>query len=444
MHARRLCIFNTLLFLAGTVAAYEPPRTMPADGAVGLNFSPELVSRFVSRMSQTKGTNFMVTSGRTPGVPSEGRPQILVLLIDFDDYPARAVDTRAAVSAQIFGNAGRAPYESLSSYYRRSSFGKLNIEGDVHGWIRMGRRADIPETGEARDNLIKKALLSLNGVDFSKYDGNGDGKIDHLVVVWTGPSGKWNTFWWPFAVSGLPDTKFTVGGKGIGYLSWQGVVENWDNPSSSFDTAALIHEIGHSIGLPDYYDYTPGVGPDGGLGYFDMMDGLKYDHNCFSKMMLGWIEPEIITRSGSYTIEPSHISGECLMILPPAGSSGPFGEFFLLENRRKSGNDGNPYFPGGGLVIWHVDARLANNGDGFMYNNQDTEHKLLRIMEADGKEEIEHIRRGTFGFDDFYGAGAVLDPATTPSSRLYDGADSHIRVISHGGEESVTLTIELE
>ena len=44
-----------------------------------------------------------------------------------------------------------------------------------------------------------------------------------------------------------------------------------------------------------------------------------------------------------------------------------------------------------GLLIWHVDATPNADGDDFLYNNSVTEHKLLRLMEANGLPENQTL-----------------------------------------------------
>ena len=223
-------ILLLLLALAPAASALEPPSAQqrsrggsaaaiaPELGIGNQDFSPELVAGFAARLSGEKGPNQFAMWGR--GMPAEGRPKMLVLLIDFDEYPARPGDTPEAMSARIFGSDGAFPYESLSSYYRRSSYGKLNIEGNVLGWYRAGRRADVPQTGAGREALIKAALQSFKKHDFSQYDANGDGTIDSMAVIWTGPIGEWATFWWAVAPR-FYDSGFQVGGKNIGAYSWR-------------------------------------------------------------------------------------------------------------------------------------------------------------------------------------------------------------------------------
>lgn len=404
-----------------------PPPELVMDG--NQSFSDGLVAKFKARLAGNKAVSLLSSDG----LPSEGRPQVLVLLVDFDEYPARAGDTPEEMREMIFGAGGEFPYESLSAYYRRSSFGKLNIEGDVLGWYRAGRRSDVPETREGREALIKAALLNYKDHDFSKYDNNGDGVIDYFMVIWAGPRGGWNSFWWGKAGLFL-DTAFKVNGLSLGVLSWQSVVRKWEDTKEKLNVRVLVHETGHALGLPDYYDYKPGVGPDGGLGMFDMMDGGRYDHNCFSKFMLGWIEPKVITQDGEYALRTAAETGDCALLLPRGRAVDPFSEFFLVENRRKSGNDADVNFDGGGLTVWHVDARLNEAGTNFLYNNQLAEHKLLRLMEADGKEHIETESLIMYDAQDFYAEGRVLGPQTLPSSRLYDGTDSGITLTSKGGD----------
>ena len=96
----------------------------------------------------------------------------------------------------------------------------------------------------------------------------------------------------------------------------------------------------------------------------------------------------------------------------------------MVQYRNREGNDRD--FPTDGLLIWHVDARLDAGGFNFLYDNSYTDHKLVRLMEADGLEQIERVGWANAG--DYYKAGSSLGPATTPDSDRYDVVPTNLLV----------------
>ncbi|NJL59059.1 MAG: hypothetical protein HC887_04820, partial [Desulfobacteraceae bacterium] len=62
----------------------------------------------------------------------------------------------------------------------------------------------------------------------------------------------------------------------------------------------------------------------------------------------------------------------------------------------------------------------------FQYNNSFTTHKLLRLMEADGKEAIEKNRPANSG--DYYVADDEFGSHTQPNSKKYNGEDSGVYI----------------
>jgi M6 family metalloprotease-like protein len=352
------------------------------------------------------------------GMPTIGIVKILTLLIDFSDYPAS--NTAVSIESKLFGDgSGGSPYESLRNFYRRSSYSQLEIQGNVLGWYRPAYpRTSVTESSTGRQNLIKEALNYYEGLghDFTQYDNDGDNIIDYLVVIWTGPDNGWSNFWWGYK-TWFGDSTYRLDGKRLGDYSWQ-----WESRPypGTFTPRVVIHETGHALGLPDYYDYDEAVGPDGGVGGLDMMDANRGDHNCFSKFLLDWISPQAYG-SGTHTValNGSGTSRDAIVVMPGATQGYPFGEFFMIQNRYRVGND-TP-FPGDGLLIWHVDGRLNAGGTNFLYDNSDTEHKLLRLMEADGLEEIE-FGDGTGDAGDYFVVGRTFGPNTSPNSSRYDGS----------------------
>jgi M6 family metalloprotease-like protein len=354
-------------------------------------------------------------------MPTTGTVKVLALLISFTDYPGTTTPENFA--SRLFGEGvGGPPFDSLRNFYRRSSYDQLTIEGNVLGWYQAPyARSAIPdgETDAGRQNLIKEALnyYEAQGHDFSQYDNDGDGTIDYFCVFWTGPHGEWASFWWGY-YTWFSDAVFRLDGKRLTNYSWQWELYNY--PSGSFGPSTIVHETGHALGVPDYYDYDDTVGPLGGVGGLDIMDGTG-DHNCFSKFMLDWITPTVVsTGSQTVTLRASGLYPDAVLFMPGAVPGQIFNEFFMVQNRLRSGNDTNLFTGSDGLILWHVDSRLNTWNTDFLYDNSYTAHKLLKLMEADGLEEIETYNTSADA-GDYYKAGMIFGQFTVPNSARYDG-----------------------
>ncbi len=355
--------------------------------------------------------------GNWTGLRNKGNNKVFVLLIDFPDYPAS--QTAASIDGKIFGDgAGEFPRESLRNYYRRSSYGQLEILGSTLGWYRPAtNRTGVTQTTAGRENLIKEALTYFDGAghDFSQYDNDNDGVIDYFLVVWAGPPGAWASFWWGYFTGW--SSNFVLDGKQFGGATYSWQWESYPYPGT-FRPYVTIHETGHALGLPDLYDYDDSVGPKGGVGGLDMMDGNWGDHNGFSKMLLDWLTPQV-SGSGSqtYVLRPTGSYPDAVIFWPDYDIDSPFTEFFMVQNRTRENNDTG--LPADGLIIWHIDATL-DAWAGFLYDNSYTAHKLVRLMEADGLEEIEQNMGADGG--DYYVSGKTFGPGTAPDTRGYDGS----------------------
>lgn len=466
----------TLLLIAMSVPllALEPPtpeqvNRYKADGSWPIRvqmartygnhkMSPALAARVRAKLkAMVDGRPLKSSDLKTPptgwqNMPTTGTVRIPVFLIAFSDYPPYNDATN--VENKIFGNGDTQafPYESLHSYYDRSSYNQLDIQGDVYGWYTTTYpRSDVGTDRTGRETLIREVVEYYDGegADFSVYDNDGNGTIDYFAIIWTGPHGDWAEFWWGYQTH-FQDNTFVVDGVILDAYSWQWETYNYPQaydpdiePSEvAFSPKTLIHETGHALGLPDYYDYDDSVGPVGGIGGLDIMAGSWGDHNCFSKFVLDWITPEVIAKGKQVlTFQSAATTGEALIIMPDIAGDTPFDEFFMVQNRYREAND--TLFPADGLLIWHVNAALDSSGYDYVSDNSYSEHKLLRLMEADGLEEIEQDLWADAG--DFYKSGDVFSPVSAPNSSRYDGINSRvwIKEISTPGE-AMTFTAKLE
>ena len=249
-----------------------------------------------------------------PELGSTGTKRTLTVLVDFSDQQAGTLlpgMTAQSIGENIYGGGTSIaqnfqPFESMRAYYRRASEGKLEIDGDVKGWIRLtNNRPNYEPTyppgateqqkalidNQALFDLISEALDQLDSTtDFSQYDNDHDGDIDLVTVMYAGPNTGWGGFWWAyrweFFVQAASVKLFDS--KRLRQFVFQYVTPR-AGTQNDYDPTVLIHEYGHALGLPDYYDYCskrrfdvglcrPSVaapGPDGGIGGLDVMAANK-------------------------------------------------------------------------------------------------------------------------------------------------------------------------
>src|SRR5262249_51144048 len=68
--------------------------------------------------------------------PTHGTLRCLVLLVDFADNPGQRA---AADFQQMLFSKGTYPTGSMYDFYKENSAGKLNLEGQAIGWLRLPR-----------------------------------------------------------------------------------------------------------------------------------------------------------------------------------------------------------------------------------------------------------------------------------------------------------------
>ncbi len=396
------------------------------------------------------------------GLPTSGTVNLLTILVDFSDYRAATLYpsiTSANVSANLYGDGSATaqsyvPFESLHNYWYRASEGVLDLTGNVSAWYHFSNARSSYALGNTSPNnqalfdMLSEVLDSMDAThDFSQYDNDGDGYIDAVNIIYAGDPGSWGSFWWgyqwSFYVSDAYNTYYD--GKRVRDFTFQWLQARSSN--TDYNPLVMIHETGHLLGLPDLYDYDSSVGPDGGVGGLDMMHGNHGNPNAFFRWVLDWIGPEVVP-SGSPLLRSLRASGDTdlnqnkAVVVFPSASDNPFAEFFIVENRYRTGNDGGAsYLPSDGLIVWHIDATLNASGTDYLCDNSYTSRKLVRLMEADGLEEIE-TSSSYADSGDYYKMGDVFNAESTPSSAAYDGADTDV-VISDISINSLQMTAKI-
>jgi len=348
----------------------------------------------------------------------EGEWNLLVILIDFEDYPWDNQEdtlfnnegnpyTVVHFNAMLFSDdefahpGSESDYTgSMRDYYNEVSGDDFTVTGVVTQWYRASEEYAFyvgfdHGTGAYPNNsqrLVEEAIeLADDDVDFSDFDNNDDDIVDALVVVHASPGAE-----------EIRDEELRA--NYIWSHKWQidmqqrdGVFISEFNMDPETGTIGVFcHEFGHSLGLPDLYDIdysSQGIGEwglMGGGGWCARAGdplGSSPVHFCgWSKLQLGWVEVINVTEPmENVEIPPVETDGIVYRLWTDGDEESP--EFFLLENRRRIGFDEGltrrQYamdLPAPeGLLITHIDDRIAGGGNN---DNANDEHRRVDIEEA--------------------------------------------------------------
>ena len=396
----------------------------------------------------------------TVGIPASGEAKVIVFVVDFPDKlitdDAKVLsDTNLAFN----GNSEDLVYESLNSYYLKSSYNKLNLSADIFGVYTAKNNstyyetlntqfyATDPQTGEylypdathPDSDLIFEILTQYDSqINYSDYDANNDGYIDGVYVIYNHEISyeSGSDLWWAYQYYYYYEDSFD--GVAPNYYVWSGLDFFYEG-EEPLNARTIIHETGHMLGLEDYYDYYPDdFYNSGGLGTF-MMDYNVGDHDAFSKLLLGWINPIIIETSATVDILPLASSGDVLLIIDEWKGT-IFDEYLLViyyTPEMLNELDKSYIFTEPGILVFHVSAAIDNgyNTDSYYYsifnnNNTDSVNKLLKIIEADMGNDIEKyaIAEDT----DLFQVGDIFNYNIHSDYSWYDGNNMNffIEVVS--------------
>lgn len=415
-------------------------------------------------VNQKSITTFEEVKFGKSGLPSVGTYHVLLIPIEIKGSPFPA-DYMTKLELAFNGDAASTGWQSVSSFYKASSFGDLDITFDIQMKFTTTYDKSYYE-GYGTDGdqyAMVEAINALNPtIDYSDYDYNNDGVIDSIYFIYSVQYDYDTDPWWAWvfdASYGVADSINNVDGKSLEYYMWASYYFLLDpiglnNLNANAET--YIHETGHLLGYIDLYPYeTYTYGPVGG---FDMMDWNVGDHGPANKLLFGWLEPLVAT-SGSYTVTidsyATDTDGQNSVILIPYNSNDladgdAFDEYLLIMFYTPQGlYDGHlslSYVPdNAGIIVYHVDARLYSRstfwGDYFQYNNEGLSDFFTEILEADKNDTFPSTRsRDYFSDSDMLRSG-TLDLSTDYSWHQGGAINVSIEVASAITNTSPTVTL---
>jgi hypothetical protein len=162
---------------------------------------------------------------------------------------------------------------------------------------------------------------------------------------------------------------------------------------------------------------------------------------------LGWLSPTVVQGTKTGVVIPPVETSATAYALWKDGTPGR--QFFLVENRQRTGFDGD--LPGAGLCIWHVDeSKFARENTQEWWPGKPTgdgQHYLVAIEQADGAWHLEHRTNPGDAGDPFPGTSnrRVFDGASTPNSDSYGAGATGVRVSNISNPNAqLQITADLE
>jgi len=387
------------------------------DASKNLFFSKEQIKNRENAYFGDQGINSLLFRSpqlvdKSNNFPTIGKFKGLMILAEFSDKPH-------VVSANKFHKImNEVKYNGTGSfrdYYLENSYGKLdvttdivtNLDGSECIWVKLPHNMEYyggnktSEGGSDKDpqQMIIDAVKAADEfVDFSKYDNDKDSFVDNIMVIHSGYGEEGgaakNTVW---------SHRYMLGSKAIeldgvkisDYITFPELSDHIDEHSTNI--GVLVHEFGHALGLPDYYDTDAAAGGVGlGLGDWDVMDHGSWNakgvtpahHNAYSKHMLGWLDLPILNDeknpiNGKVSLvnqaeyDPSNKENICAYVIKTSIPD----DFYVLENRQQRLFDEK--LPSHGMIVYHVDR---TNNFPWAHNsvNNKLGHECMKLIFAGG------------------------------------------------------------
>ena len=300
-----------------------------------------------------------------------GNRKILVILMEYQDlkFTKGQSDYERLFNEEGYNEDNA--QGSVRDFYLAASYNQLHLESDIYGPFTAVHNMEYYGKNSAKNkgqdtnaySLFEEAITNVSKiVDLSLYDGDGDGCIDNVHIIFAGygeeagasSNAIWShesTFYRPYEIQGLKIDRYSCapelrGNSGTGISR----------------IGPHCHEIGHALGAMDFYDTDNSGGDYLGTGDWDVMASGSWNNNGITPAdfnpyvkanNFGWISLKPLP-VGEIQIPPSWINPDNYYILKES----EYSDYYLLENRSKE--KWGSYLPGEGLLIYHVHYDIAN------------------------------------------------------------------------------------
>ena len=296
--------------------------------------------------------------------------------------------------------------------------------------------SNTPSSDAKASEMIATAckMANADGVDFSKYDWEGDGNVDMVFVIYAGygeaTSTKRPDVIWPHQFElNYTGKDLYLNNKYVNVYACSNEIDEINDTGKPHvqGIGAICHEFSHCLGYPDLYD--TGSAGRFGLGHFDLMCQGSYNgdtfrpagYSSYEKWMAGWLTPIELSNEDKQINDLKAVSdnGEAYIIYNQRNRN----EYYLLENRQHTGWD--DALPGTGLQISHVDYDRTS----WEYNRVNAEdHQRFTIFHADGLAGASNENNDLYPYKD----NNSLTNNSYPAATLYNSNSDGTLMMNRG------------
>lgn len=373
------------------------------------------------------------------GLPQQGQANVLVVPVQFKDADSSHSQTKDSlfthsdsfdddmlvnIQDSFFGEDGFNDMNSVQEFYRKSSYEKLDINGVVAPIYEIQstyydfaqKAATIGAEKVITDVMEDVYKLYFTGdtatYDPHDFDSDRDNLIDNIILIYSEPyrtekvysysttSSKvlWTSL---FGNNTYFNNSFKDRNIPVGSFTWESYYDSYVYDTkeqygigAAHDNHIYINQMGKALGLEDYYDSSSKRSPLSGL---DMMDGALFDHNPFSKYLMGWINPTVVNSTQEVKLNSFQEDGSSILLRADSNDN-PYGEYLLISyyttdglndldanvnrNNVLSGNyplellrftsTYSNNFNEAGIEVFKIDARLVKQTDNGYALNSDS------------------------------------------------------------------------
>ena len=400
----------------------------------------------------------------------EVRKKAIVVLAQFQDLPFKFSRSNFVNMLTQKGYSYGGAEGSALDYFNAQFEGKYSFDFTVSpivtlskGYAYYGENDSQGDDKRAADAVAEACRLVDDQVDFSQFDGDGDGEVDNIFVFVAGHDEAegagddhiWSHQWYLRDGAGIP---LTLDGTVLNsYAISTELTYDFDNGSYSeiFTTiGTFCHEYSHSLGLMDLYDtdYEDSGGESKAVwGSTSLMDHGNYNnngntppnYNAMELWSFGLGQAETLEH-GKQTLAP--LSSQKRYFIAETDTEG---ELFFFECRAPLGWD--KYAGGAGLLIYHYDASSNDTGYSLTAAQRWPYNKVNCNPEHQCFDLVESVPVATNVYSVFWpnGTHTAFNASSSPAFVYWSGTESElglsdIRLDGNFVQFSVTESLSIE